>query len=98
MMSDREFYELYIDFDVIVDGMRLKLLEAMKRTPSADFSQPNYTIEKIQRLQLAFHSLWQQIQSVDNESFKAMKERDKLMRMVAKLENENKNLKKDIIL
>lgn len=97
-MTNKEFYQYYTDFDIIIDGMRLKLLEAMKKNPGGDYSQPNYTIEKLERLKLVYHTMYHQQQTVDNESGKVMQERHRLISQIAKLERENENLKKDIIL
>ncbi len=96
MMSNKQFYEYYTDFDTIIDGMRVKLLDAMKRNPKGDYSQPNYTMEKLQRLQIVFHSMYHDQQTIDNDSGKIMMERDKFIKRISKLETEISTIKSNL--
>ena len=95
-MTTVEFYEFYTDYDVLIDGMREKLLEAMKRSPKADFSDAHLKIEKLERLKLLFHTMYHEQLSTDNDSGKIMADRTKLLNRIQYVEKENAELKLQI--
>ena len=97
MLSNAEFYVNYNDYSVMIDSMREKLLEAIKRDKNRDYSKQWETIETLQRLQALFHLMYHNQQTIENDSGKVMIERKKLLDKNGALERENANLKQELI-
>jgi hypothetical protein len=98
MISERQFYVTYADYDVIITTMNEKLLKAQKNNPTMDFSKQLDTIKTLRGLQVAYHQMYHECLTIDNHSGKIMFERDNLMKKIAQLEKENKELKENISL
>lgn len=97
-LSDREFRVFYTDYDIIIDGMRSKLLEAKKANPKKDFSDREETIDRLIALRELFHRMHHNSITLDNSSRRVMVERENLIRKINRLEKENETLKQSIIL
>lgn len=97
-LTDREFRVLYTDYDIIIDGMRSKLLEAKKANPTKDFSDREITIDRLIALRELFHRMHHDSITLDNSSRRVMIERENLIRRIRQLEKENETLKQTITL
>lgn len=78
--------------------MESKLLEFKKKNRDLDTSAPEKNIEYLKQVQTQFHYLWhenyRQLQIVGAD----LLEKQAMLNKIVSLENEIKNLKKDIIL
>lgn len=97
-MKDSEFYFYYGRLGYVISEMEQKLLDFKKRNRDLDTSESEKNIEYLKKVQTQFHYLWhenyRQLQLVGAD----LLEKQRLLNKITKLENEIKNLKKDIIL
>ena len=98
MITNDQFYVYYTDYTVLIDEMNSKLWEAQKRNPLADYRISEKNINNLMFLRELFHVMYHDQQTIENDSGKVMIERNKLINRIHRLEKENENLKKDIIL
>ena len=97
-LTDREFRAIYTDCDIIIDGMRYKLLEARKLNPKKDFSDREATIDSLINLREVFHRMYHDSITQDNTSRGVMIERENFIRKISQLEKENERLKQSVSL
>jgi hypothetical protein len=96
MLTERQFYDYYTDFDILITGMNERLLEAQKKNPEMDVERALSKINMLRRLQNVFHKMYHENMTIDNGAGKVLIERDKLLRRISQLEKENEELKQNI--
>lgn len=96
MLTQKQFYSYYTDYDVIITSMNEKLMKAQKNNPTMDFSSQLDTICKLRGLQTVFHGIHNELVTKENESGRVMSERENLLRRIQQLEKENEELKENI--
>lgn len=96
MITNAEFYVNYADYSNLIDNMREKLLKAIGKDGSKDYSEQWKMIETLERLQILFHQMYNEQQTIETESGKVLLERKKLMDRILNLERQNEELKKNI--
>jgi len=98
MITQQEFYVYFTDYTKLIDSMALKLTEAKRKFPNNDFTESEKAINSLRFLRELFHNMYHDQQTIENDSGRVIMERHRLMDKIIKLEQENTNLKKDIIL
>lgn len=96
MITERDFYDYYTDYDVLITSMNEKLLEAQKKNPYLDMDKPLQKINMLRRLQNVFHKMYHEVRIIDTREGNVLFERDKLLKRISQLEKENKELKENI--
>lgn len=96
MITNNEFYAIYTDYGILIDKMREKLLEAIKRDKNRDYTEQWHSIETLEKLQTLYHKMYHFMQIVDNQSGKLLMERKQLLDKLVRLEKENESLKQNL--
>ena len=97
MLTEQQFYYIYSDYCVLIDKLSNKLYSYKLKNPSADVTEQFEFISKLIYLKESFYKLYQLCLLLDGQQGKWSGEKQRLLQRIFELEQENENLKNNIL-